>query len=403
MLRTPIYLRSLAILFALSLTVGCGGGGNSASGDTQDPPDHTQPPSGDGQSPPGDTSPVASFSADDFVLVGNVAKIDASASYDPNGNSIIYFWEMVSKPEGSLASLEDAGEVASFSADIPGRYEIHLFVSDGTLDSDVVEINVLSVTPLSGILSDDLLLTQEESPYLITDKVQVAYGATLRLESGVVVMGEGRELVVYGELVADGTDTVPVQMEDVRIVPGSNTSSDPWRIEIHHTQVNGGSLMYPTGNSGHGGLVLKDSVVRDIPYMYIWYPVSETLIERNIFTGTGGISAGHRVPRVVVRNNLFVDYMGDHGTKYAITNWAAYGEPMLVELNTFLDVGEVAVRLPSGYDSTAIYAANNYWGTTDLSVINSMVYDRNVDLGTAGYIDYNPILMEPHSGTPSAP
>jgi len=45
-------------------------------------------------------------------------------------------------------------------------------------------------------------------------------------------------------------------------------------------------------------------------------------------------------------------------------------------------------------------AINNYWNTTDDSVIESMIFDKNDDLRSANYINYLPILTEPHLDTP---
>ena len=38
--------------------------------------------------------------------------------------------------------------------------------------------------------------------------------------------------------------------------------------------------------------------------------------------------------------------------------------------------------------------------TTDANVINTMIYDKNDDLGIPYYVEYNPILTEPHPNTP---
>ena len=362
-------------ILAASLLIGCGGGGGTTGVDGSN------------------AAPVALFDAAERVAVGTTVSIDASASYDPDGDPITYFWRMELKPNGSHASIQDSGNTSSFIADVIGEYEIHLFVSDGKIDSDLAIIQIASATPIDGIIQQETVLTKVASPYFIVDKVQLAYGASLQLESGVVLMGDGRDLVVYGDLLVQGTKNSPVHLNDVRVVPGNNTSNEPWKIDINHARIEGGSLLHPTGNAASGGFLLRDSVIRNIPYMYLVYPVLETVLERNIFSRAGGIIVAHSDIRIEIRNNVFLE----HGV---VENYAAYNEPTLVEFNSFLNVGEVSVKLPPGYTDAAIYAVNNYWGTTDPSLIKAMVFDKSVDLGSAGYIDHNPYLLGPHPNTP---
>jgi len=46
-------------------------------------------------------------------------------------------------------------------------------------------------------------------------------------------------------------------------------------------------------------------------------------------------------------------------------------------------------------------ATENYWGTTYTEVIDAMIHDKNDDIICAGFIEYLPILTEPHSDTPT--
>jgi serralysin len=72
-----------------------------------------------------------------------------------------------------------------------------------------------------------------------------------------------------------------------------------------------------------------------------------------------------------------------------------------VEYNNFLDVGKPTLALPDlAFEGTTLTAANNYFGTSDVSVVASMVFDKNDDQGSAGYISINPIQVSPD---PTAP
>jgi hypothetical protein len=60
----------------------------------------------------------------------------------------------------------------------------------------------------------------------------------------------------------------------------------------------------------------------------------------------------------------------------------------------------IVLKLPSGYPSTSMIATENYWGTKDTSEIDDMIYDKNDDITCANYIEYEPILTEPHPNVP---
>lgn len=67
--------------------------------------------------------PKGSFSELPAVRVGETVILDASKSYDPDGDPLTFFWEFRNKPKGSNAVIIDADEpVAKFVPDKPGSY-----------------------------------------------------------------------------------------------------------------------------------------------------------------------------------------------------------------------------------------------------------------------------------------
>ncbi len=50
----------------------------------------------------------------------------------------------------------------------------------------------------------------------------------------------------------------------------------------------------------------------------------------------------------------------------------------------------------------AMDASENYWGTTNTSVIDALIHDKNDDVTLAGAINYLPILQTPDPNTPLA-
>lgn len=253
--------------------------------------------------------------------------------------------------------------------------------------------------PLGGILNASQTLDLAGSPYALTSDLQIAYGATLTIAPGVVVEGAGRKIVVYGALSAVGTANQLVTLYDVKVAPGPNTDTQPFVITIQHALVNGGRIYDSPGNAAYGSLVLRDSRLLGLEsYLYVWYPVADCYIERNVFVSCGGLTVGTSgAVKVYVRNNVF------HGqtTEYAIENWAAYNtSETIVALNSFLSTDRVAVRLPTGYTSNSLAATGNYWGTTSASTIAGMIFDQNDDLASSGVIPFQPILTSPDAATP---
>ena len=63
-------------------------------------------------------------------------------------------------------------------------------------------------TPVSGAISTDTVWQKSASPYLVTDTIYVAEGATLTVQPGVTVRFEsGRAMLIDGSIVAVGTQS----------------------------------------------------------------------------------------------------------------------------------------------------------------------------------------------------
>jgi hypothetical protein len=84
----------------------------------------------------GNSQPIAQVDGDTAALIGDVISLDGSASVDPDGDPLLFSWEMTRTPKGSQATLTglDLSD-ARFTPDLPGEYEVRLVVSDGELDS----------------------------------------------------------------------------------------------------------------------------------------------------------------------------------------------------------------------------------------------------------------------------
>jgi hypothetical protein len=230
----------------------------------------------------------------------------------------------------------------------------------------------------------------------LTEDIQVAPGATLTISPGSRI--SGGSISVYGSLLANGTAADQIYISNLAIVFSDNFGM-PGYIEISHAQIKKSSILAPTGNASYGSFTLKNSTIsesKDI--MYVWYPTGNCEISQNLFIKSGGISAGLSGSKILsIKNNTFVDQT----TPSAIENWASYEKSKtIVQGNSFLSTDRVAMSLASGYNSSAIDASQNYFGTTDPEVINSMVLDRSDSLSRASVINTSDYLSAPSTLSP---
>lgn len=281
-------------------------------------------------------------------------------------------------------------------------------VQNGTASNVGSNVSSVSVsctntcaTTLSGVLSASATYGTSGSPYCISGSLQIPGGIAVRFDPGTSVSG-GR-IVVQGALSVLGTAAAKARMTDVDVVPAGLQAANH-NITITFADISRGSLYAPTGNAIYGSLTLTDSRVSNLgSYLYLWYPLGVNTIARNVFVGSGGISYGLNFPSA---SGLSLSIVNNHfstwTTGYAVQNWAQYGTgAVVVEGNTFASTSQVAVMLPGGYTDSALAAPNNYWGTTDTAVIEQMIYDRRVDVTSAGYVTFTPFLSSPAASTPT--
>ncbi len=107
----------------------------------------------------GNVPPVAIVNQDLKATLGTPCYLDASQSYDPNYDPLIYIWSFTQKPERSLAELiEDDTPQPYFIPDVEGLYKVQLIVSDGKLYSKpvIVSISTINSPPIAQIASSEI-------------------------------------------------------------------------------------------------------------------------------------------------------------------------------------------------------------------------------------------------------
>jgi len=262
-------------------------------------------------------------------------------------------------------------------------------------------------TEVSGIINEDTTWTSAHSPYEVVDTVQIPAGVTLTIEPGVLVTKptSGDMFLLNGTIYAHGTPDSEIVFDgggNSNFFSAKSSNADTFLSVRHAIIRNGLSFWPPSGYQQYGYFHLRNTVLENVvQYSYVWYPENDVYIEYNTFKNSAGFSCGHHYASVYIRWNRFEsrpslpEYMD-----YWVENWASYGGETIVQYNSFINTGSIALKLPGGYSPAAMTATHNYWGTTDTDVIDDMVYDKGDDITSADYIVYTPILAEPDPQTP---
>lgn len=259
-------------------------------------------------------------------------------------------------------------------------------------------------TKVSGIIKADTTWTLENSPYELTAKVQIANGSTLKIEPGVSIFGNNYSIEVFGVLKALGNTNSRITFTKTSVISGKQSPGVLSSIDLDYLEFNFGAISSPIGQPIYGSFNLRNSVINGANPICLWFPELDCVIERNIFKNSTGITlATNSSVKVVIQNNVFMGQKGNYQTStYAVEVTGSYDSSQtLVQYNSFLDTGRVALCLPVGYHTNAkVIAVNNFWNTSNSITISEMIFDKNDDLGSPGIIEFEPFLTAPHQDTP---
>ena len=280
--------------------------------------------------------------------------------------------------------------------------QIHLLNSNMVASGNVGSL-------VGDIITSDTTWTTANSPYIITSTIQIPENVTLTIEPGVTVTAQssiGTMFLINGFIQAHGNTTD-------RIIFDGNGDSNIF--ETNHL-VNMGSLdldycILKNGRSAFwfdntGSFNLTNSELSNLSQeSYLWYPSQDVFIEFNTFTNTSGIKIGtgdyfsNSSGSVYIKSNLFINNQG-----YIINNFASYTlSKTYVNNNSFAGASGEILVVEKNSTTADMDASQNYWGTTDTSIIDSMISDKNDDPSCSSYINYSPILDASNPEVPVAP
>ncbi len=325
--------------------------------------------------------------------LGSVAVFSVSASDQGGSISRVEFYQGSTK----LGEATTPPYTFSWVARPSGVFS---FTAKAT-DNEAVVTTSLPVsvtvppTSIGGAINSDQTWFLASSPYEITSQIQIAYGKTVTVEPGVEILGGDKTLQVFGSLIMIGNSTQKIKLSKVNLLHGSS-AGQYGNMNIQFCEFSAGALLKPQAINGNGNLLLKDSVLKDLPQFLVesGYP-GDCVIERNVFVRCGEITAIANA-NIFIRYNAFVDPTSPLEVKCSIRS---LGGTPIIEYNSFLATDKIAVSLGLDYVAAA-QATNNFWNTSDDAIIANMIYDKNDNLRCNMVVPFLPKLTAPHPNTP---
>lgn len=329
---------------------------------------------------------------------------------DVDGDGLTYSWTIQSKPANSTATLGSPTNSSSgLSPDKPGAYALQVTVSDGKLTSSA-QLTIYAGTPISGTLSTPTVLDKALSPYVQTDRIAVLAGASLTIPAGVQLFGNNNITQVQGTFSAIGTPNEKVKLTKVYIQP-VGSSSTPHNLKIVYTDLIG--TLYPLSANGNGSFVIEDSKIDIGNQIYIPFLTSDSSLQRNYFVAGGLNLFNNGQKNITIKNNSFpvgppnLNSLGNFGIMINAqeSQNSQFFTPGTIDFsrNTFRAPIAGLIYQPTALRSSGngiLDARNNFWGTTDVSVIDRLISDNKDDLNNGSVVNYMPFLATSDPLTP---
>jgi len=265
-------------------------------------------------------------------------------------------------------------------------------------------------TEVGGIIQSDVKMTIENSPYSITSTLQIPENVTLKIDPGVTVTFNSTDsamFLVHGRVEAHGTPSNKVTIICVDRSFFFDMAGAPSDCSV--------SLDYCVLKHGlgicqniSGSLNLTNSEIIDLAdpnwgdwgYSTKWGLENEIHIEHNMFIDVKGFRLDWPKENIYIRYNLF---KGNNG--FILDENAEFGgqSHAVIKYNTFIGMSEPILKFYVGGGQANMSATENYWGTTNTSLIDSLIIDENDAITIYGFVEYLPLLTEPHPDTPTLP
>lgn len=257
-------------------------------------------------------------------------------------------------------------------------------------------------TKVQGVISQNTVWTLENSPYLVVDNILIESGISLKIEQGVIVRFTQNKFVqVMGDLQATGTKENPV-LFTANIANSDSGFWGPIKIGLAGEYERGGNITLEYCKIEYGkGINIEAQVFHESDFNN--FAIKNCVFEKNSL----GIYAHRPGPNSYVKNSIFTDnvvgiYIGwdikyiqnpkNIDVVYNIfknnnigLQVASYGgippdpehhSTLQVKWNIFLQNRKYNLEMKYKDD---LVVTDNWWGTTDTSIIDSKIYDYSDD------------------------
>lgn len=254
-------------------------------------------------------------------------------------------------------------------------------------------------TSVGGIISSDTIWDAAHSPYILTSDIEIAPNVALTVEPGTIVKTidrfTNRAIMVWGSFRATGSSFSRVTLDNISVNSGTSSVSIPSIIYLDNVDIMSGYVFsQTTGHAGGGILTLKNSRLQHTAPIELYNTAGPSLIEGNLFSQTGGIVA-RQENAVSIIKNTFSESLGNYSDQFAIMIISSSNpQKITIQKNYFSSTDRAAIRFTGGSPAN-IDAMNNFWNTTDASIIEGMIFDRGDTLNAPGYVVYEPTLSSP--------
>ncbi|PVX26720.1 MAG: hypothetical protein CW716_05450 [Candidatus Bathyarchaeum sp.] len=262
-------------------------------------------------------------------------------------------------------------------------------------------------TYVSGIVWEDTTWVAQNSTYIITETIQIPENVTLTIEAGtsVTFAGTGYMFLVHGTVYAHGSADNKITIDATGATNVFNTDALSEVFDLEYCIIkNARTLWDITG--GLAQVKLRYCVVENITHVSPFSCTkTENYIEYNTFINMAGFSIYDWWPMTGepplvhhINHNLI---KGNNGVFLQLTINRDTTQ-VLVHYNTFIDTNETLIEL-GGSNPQGVNCTENYWGTTNTTVIDSVIHDGHDNINVNDFIEYTPILTEPNPQTPTLP
>jgi hypothetical protein len=278
------------------------------------------------------------------------------------------------------------------------KYNFRVRSEDASRNESVSQnftlVTSLASTVVGGTISENTTWTVWDSPYLITNTVQVPAGVILTIEPGVSALMTGDDdyaFKVQGTVLAHGIPGRRITLDGgMHSFFNSENAGHDATVDLDYCTVqNGASLInFAKCFSLRHSEVTNLTECSDISFG----STKDVYIEYNKFTDASGFSTGGGA-QVYIRYNYFNSKNQSVQDIPWVVNKAS--PATIVNNNFFISTDGLVLMLQGGQGSESMVATANYWGTQNTTVIDGMIYDKKDDSNLASYIEYLPIRTSP--------